>query len=342
MKSKILLLLVMLLSMSNIIYSQNTTDTTNQEKVIIELNDGTQKIGIIISDDGREILLLTSNIGKVYINKSNIKSIRPINNEDIVEEDGLVTTISPFQTRYYFTTNALPVKKKEGYTMIHLYGPEIHYGLTDNFSIGIMTTWIASPFVLAMKYTIPTKNEKLNFGLGSLLGSSGYLFQFRGWGGLQWGMVTLGDKINNITVSLGVSYINTGGINILYRPGVYDYQNGEYPNSYEEKKPTLVAPVIGVGGIVKLSSKLSFIWDSMLFLPKGTIKENNYEHIDNKEIVTIVEQERSGALLYLMPGLRFQNAPDKSFQIALAGVTYWEDGDSFSFPVPTVSWFRTF
>ena len=38
--------------------------------VLIIKNSGGEYIGEIISDDGREILLITKTIGKIYINKS--------------------------------------------------------------------------------------------------------------------------------------------------------------------------------------------------------------------------------------------------------------------------------
>ena len=86
----------------------------------------------------------------------------------------------------------------------------MHFSVSKNFSVGVMATWIASPIVLALKYTIPTRNEKLNFGFGTLLGSAGYLNQGKGYGGLHWGMLTYGDRKNNVTFSLGYSYLNTG------------------------------------------------------------------------------------------------------------------------------------
>jgi len=177
---------------------------------VVTLNSGEIRIGKIISDDGREVLLLSKEIGKIYIRKENIKSIAPYVEKEFQNVHGELRAAGPFTTRYCFTTNSLPIKKNENYALVNLYGPEVHFAVSNRFSIGIISTWIASPFILATKYTIPTKNEKLNFGLGTLMGTSGYLNAFRGFGGLHWGMVTYGDRLNNITFSAGFSYIKSG------------------------------------------------------------------------------------------------------------------------------------
>ena len=184
-------------------------EVTDSTKIITMIN-GEVRVGEIISDDGREILFLSKDIGKVFILKQDVKSIRPFKPEvgEIVEGDYFVN--SPFNTRYYFTTNARPLKKGEDYAMIHLYGPEVHFSVSDRFSIGVMTSWIASPFVLAAKYSIPTKSPNVNFGLGTLVGTSAFLNSFRGFGGLHWGMATFGDEKQNMTISLGYAYMNLG------------------------------------------------------------------------------------------------------------------------------------
>ncbi|MGB1647360.1 MAG: hypothetical protein ACPG9I_08705, partial [Crocinitomicaceae bacterium] len=61
-----------------------------------------------------------------------------------------------------------------------------------------MTTWIGSPLIAVGKYTIPTNNKKVNFSIGTMFGTSGYLNEFRGFGGLHWGTFTYGDRKNNI------------------------------------------------------------------------------------------------------------------------------------------------
>ena len=158
---------------------QEASDTTKKQLFLIRKTDGNELYGFIISDDGREILLETKTIGKVYINKSDIKEIintkRSVNVDSIDDESYTEFRDSgPFTTRYYFTNNALPVKKGEDYAMIHLYGPEIHFSLNDKLSFGVMSTWIASPIALASKYSLHSDGNN-HVALGTILGTSGYL-----------------------------------------------------------------------------------------------------------------------------------------------------------------------
>ena len=308
-------------------------EVTDSTKIITMIN-GEVRVGEIISDDGREILFLSKDIGKVFILKQDIKSIRPFKPEvgEIVDGDYFVN--SPFNTRYYFTTNARPLKKGEDYAMIHLYGPEVHFSVNERLSIGVMTSWIASPFVLAGKYSIPTKNPNLNFGLGTLLGSSAFLNSFRGFGGLHWGMATFGDETQNFTVSLGYSYANLGNLNA---------------------SSLTTAPVISVAGIKKIGKKASLFFDSMLFFgneKKKTTSTTDYIFspiTGNYEYITFTTTNSvRNTLGFFMPGMRFQSGPKTAFQFALAGVIFSEKNtvtnvrDIFSRPIPQCSWFFKF
>ena len=321
---------------------------------VLTTTDGTVRVGYIISDDGREVLFMDNTIGKVYIPKEKIKSIIPFSQS--VESLGQTATAEftgpegPFTTRYYFTTNALPIKKGENYAMIHLYGPEVHFALSDRLSLGFMTTWVASPFILAAKYTIPTKNEKLNFGLGTMMGTSGYLGGFSGWGGMHWGMITVGDRLKNFTFSAGYSYVNAGRYGSSYpEPGTYPAVTDEWGTNFDYNLPdassTISTPIIGFGGIARVGKKASFIFDSMIFFPterKGSESEYFYGPggIPVETVVTETGGGTTNVFAFIMPGMRFQSSPNKAFQFALAGVmnSSWD----IAVPIPMVSWFKKF
>jgi hypothetical protein len=335
-----------------------TENTDTERKLMrIVMKDGSERIGYILSDDGREILLETKSIGNVYLNKSEIASIEEIPEDKVDKFINEKPGKDAFTTRYYFTTNAIPLEKGEHYGMINLYGPEVHYTPADNLSVGIMTSWIASPFVLALKYTIPTQNEKVNFGLGTLFGTSGYLNMFQGFGGLHWGMITFGDKDKNLTISGGISYLQAGLSDRIYEiPGTYYPSNPTDPNPYinipyETRTPNpLIAPVISVGAYIKATEKATFIIDGMLFFAsrkdQRTVRESVYGGVDewgnNVDLIstTVSLEDYRGTLLYLMPGMRFQSTARRAFQISMAGVSYFEnDRLQFTFPVPMCSWF---
>lgn len=333
-------------------FSQETTKPDSL--VQITMKTGDIYVGQVLSDDGREVLLLTAEIGKIYLQKEKMESIKPyvhtINN---LKEGGFQSS-GPFTTRYYFTTNALPIKKSENYAMINLFGPEAHFAVTDKFSAGIMTTWIASPMVLALKYTLPTKNPKVNFGLGTLMGSSGYLLQGRGYGGLHWGMVTFGSRLSNITFSGGYAYADFGFDRRITTPGIYPaIDNGFgtkfFPDSYNlptQKKPIDKAPIFGIGAITKIGKKTSFIFDSMVLFNTNNLTTVNYVFVqpENTEpdYIQVTQEGRRNITAFFMPAIRYSFSQNKAFQFAAAGVVARIDGDYVSFPVPMCSWFFKF
>ena len=117
------------------------------KKYLVTRHDGIEYRGEILSDDNREILMNTKTVGKIYIPKFEISTIH-----EIVEERSVGYTYQaegPFTTRYSFTTNAHPIKKGENYGMLNIYGPEFHLAVSDRLNVGLMSTWIASPIVLA-------------------------------------------------------------------------------------------------------------------------------------------------------------------------------------------------
>ncbi|RCL77002.1 MAG: hypothetical protein DBW72_00630 [Flavobacteriales bacterium] len=336
---------------------------------LVEKHDGTKYIAKIISDDGRELLLQTEALGKLYLPKSEVKRISKI--EDVGEiKDGEFREESPFTTRYAFTNNALPIKQRNHYAMVNLFGPEIHFAVSDRLNLGIMTTWIGSPLIAVGKYTIPTDNEKVNFSIGTMLGTSGYLNQFRGFGGLHWGTFTYGDRKNNISFSAGFGYFNSGDNAFSYEPGVYvgdsntftypdgsSYTSYNYPNIPVSEIPNLIkAPILSVAGIFQLTNKASLFFDSMLALGKSNRTQvtysggqYNYDPITGEPlpssnyVATVTEPEQISAVaLYVMPGMRFQKNENRAFQIALAGVSVWDNGNNYTFPLPTMSWFFKF
>lgn len=353
--------------------AQNNPVDTNT--YVILKNDGNEYIGKILSDDGREVLINTDKLGKIFIPKSDIKSILLIDRQkDLINDEYRERGV--FTTRYQFSTNSFPIEKGENYAMVNFYGPEVHFAVTNRFSIGVMASWIASPLVLAMKYTIPTQNEKLNFGFGTLMGTSGYLNQGKSFGGLHWAMMSYGDRKNNITLSLGYSYLKMGNNNnqVFEQPGIYDavIDGSGYPSfNYNIpvysisnlKSDFTTAPILGLAGITSVGKKASFVCDAMLlfgksktidyYQPYANYVYNAQNQPDYTEIYDVqkIESTNRSVNLILMPGMRFQKSESKAFQISLAGIIGKRQNtdyngqptvSNYSFPIPMCSWFYKF
>ena len=309
MKGIILFLFTIAFSLCSHINAQfaEVDSLISKKLFLIIKNDGGEYIGEIISDDGREILVITKQIGKLYLNKSEISSITKVDEKINSINIGEFRASGPFTTRYYFTNNALPIKKNENYGLIHVYGPEVHLSVANKTSIGVMASWIASPIALALKQQI-ISYKKFHFSIGSIIGSSGYINQGQTYGGLHWGTITLGDRSSNISFSAGVFHINWPSNDDNFMSGVreigerfsysfydqeHDYYideedynaqwafedslnissnwgwNGNSNNSRYFYKNKQLSTVLGISGIAPVGKKASFIFDSMVFITEN-------------------------------------------------------------------------
>ena len=338
-------------------------DTTDK-RVVVTRNDGVQYVGVILSDDGREILLETELMGKVYIHKANIQSIRPVERVQDVQ-GGEFVGAGAFTTRYAFTTNALPVKKGENYAMLNLYGPEVHFAISDNTSLGVMSTWIGSPMALAVKRSFATNDPLLNFSVGGLFGTSGYLNSFEGYGGLYFGNVTYGNRTHNVTLAVGYAHVSSGkSEEWLVSSGSY-VNSSEYFDPFdpvfttsrfqENRNNQAGGPMFAIGAVTKVGPKASLVFDSMW----GMFRSNNrynvstvtmlqpptfpeYQGLYQHDVTLVDGDDEPVFMFFLMPGFRVERTENKAFQFNLAGISFTNEGDRISFPFPMCTWFYGF
>jgi hypothetical protein len=335
------------------VFSSIIMSAQEQGRVVVVLSNGNEYIGTISKDDGREIYLMTENMGGVYLQKAEIRSVKPITSESQVVS-GEFRNTGPFTTRYAFTTNALSINKGENYTMLNLYGPEVHMAVSNRLSIGVMSSWIGSPLILAAKFTFPTKNPNVNFSVGNLAATSGYLQSFRGFGNLGFANMTLGNRLNNVTLAAGYFIYRGGGQENFTQetvPFVDNSYSAYYPAPQGLPRP-VHGPMFSLGGIARIGAKASFVFDSMLGFFEHTYYEEQtttlvpetYNPIFTPGLYShrIAKQTSNSSVLFIMPGMRFQRDERKAFQFNLAGIMISDSGDSFSTPLPMCTWFYRF
>ncbi|WP_421774810.1 hypothetical protein [Gracilimonas sp.] len=190
--------LLLLAGMTSQIYAQNESDTTKTYMVI--KNDGSRYVGKIISQDSREVVLSTKDLGEIVIPKHEIKEIRELSEAEITD-DGRLRRDNTFATRYYISTNANPISKGENYIIWNLYGPDVQFGISDDFGVGLVTTWFGSPIVGSAKYSLYKKNN-VGLAIGTLLGTGSWASPDYGIA-LPFGSVTIGEINKNISLSVG-------------------------------------------------------------------------------------------------------------------------------------------
>lgn len=289
--------------------AQNTAkDSTMNKTKMVAMKNGTEYIGEILSDDGREILLNSLSIGKIYLTKSEIKEITDIASKNDVKE-GVYVGDDIFATRYFISTNGFTVKKKDTYVMLSLFGPEFQKAITDRFSLGIMTTWGFAPFAATGKYSMPIAKNTY-WGAGFIAGSSTWIESFRFAGGLLFSSLTYGDRNYNISGSLGYGFLKdfSPRTETTY---VFDPNSNITSQTTHTYNRTGNALLASLAGTARLGRKASFIL------------ENFYYNDSNNK------------LFVMIPGFRFSNSPNRAFQFGVAGVF----SKNASFPLPMASWF---
>jgi hypothetical protein len=334
------------------------TDTT---RYLVVTTDGTEYVGLLVSKDSNGVWLQTQSLGQIQIPTVAIKSIQPFDpNSD--PKAATFNSGGVFTTRYQITTNCFPIKKGETYAMCNLYGPEVHFAVHKDFSVGLMTLWSASPIILALKYTRGTANPKINYGVGALLGSSGYLNRGRGYGGLYWGMLTYGDRRNNVTLSVGYGHVNDGynetTADTIFVPGTYPLINGVYPSIPVQEFITTGGPsifaagVIGLAGMVKMNKKNTFVFDCMylnaidrsphyLGFSQYPTDDFNYFTLQTEGVIipeATYWNKGPGSrhhILMLLPGVRMERSANKAMQLMFGAII----AEDRVIPFPMASWF---
>jgi hypothetical protein len=205
----------------------------------ITKNDGAIYIGVILSNDEKGVLIETKDLGKILIPKHEIKSIGIYDGSRTSSSSGSSLN-DLYSTRYFLTTNGLPIEKGDEYLMLAWYGAEAHFAVSDNLSVGVMTTWFAIPVIGSVKYSI-NLTENLNLGLGALVGSGSWLAP-AAFGGLGYGSLTLGNRSSNLSLSAGYAYVNSG------------------------KADSGHAPLMSIAGMAPIAKKVSFVFDSFIYL----------------------------------------------------------------------------
>lgn len=324
----------------------NTLAQTNENqdpvKMVVTKNDGTVYIGFILEDDGRELLLNTEEIGKIYIPKSLIKKIETYdsyikNKEEIKKEepidpieevkneepkDTVVTapeieevkeTASRITTKYIQSDNAYPLRRGEAFVKLMPVGLEAQIPLMKNWSMGVMTSYFGAPLAIKSKLSFKVFDSSyfsVDMMYGSMIFGSLFGSGASDGGGLISTGFTFGNRRTNFTIRGGY-----GMIHQVRNTGFWNDTTG----FFTEGPDVFVLDHFGManfGGIINISDKLDIVLDLFGVFGSGT---------------TLV----TGAA-----ALRFGPSPQHRFQTGLA-VGIMNQG-ALPIPVPLLSYTYVF
>lgn len=193
--------------LANLAYGQVQPDSSRMVK--IETLDGNDYLGILLAEDSLKVEIETSILGKVTIPRTSIKVMSHVQTAEI--KAGKLWAKNTQSTRYFWSPNGYGLKKGEGYYQnIWVLWNQASVGVTDYFSIGagmlplFFFGGTSSPVWVVPKFSIPVVKDKFNLGVGALTGV--VLGEENAGFGLVYGLGTVGNRNNNLTVGLGYGY----------------------------------------------------------------------------------------------------------------------------------------
>ncbi|MEL6675612.1 MAG: hypothetical protein AAFR61_25615 [Bacteroidota bacterium] len=311
MKNPIIYFIAFLLTFGTFTQLQGQETQSSKISKVIK-HDGTEFVGVILFQDAREVLIRTEEIGEVVIPKHEINKIEDGNASDYIKDKYVGE--NRFSTRYFYSSNGFDIKKGEHYAMLNLYGPEIHFAVTDGLSVGVMTSWLADPIIGSIKYS-KSLHDNIHIGVGALVGTSLWGVLYRGQGILGYGSLTIGNRTANLTLSGGMTYVQ-GKI-------LPDFGIDDTPVS------AVSSPLLSVAGMVKVSKNLSMVGDSFIYTG------GDQEVVVDGEIL----QENVPTTALIMLGLRYASNARNAFQFGFVSAV--SDGEFYQVPLPMLTWFRS-
>ncbi len=143
-----------------------------------------------------EIKLKTETSGIITLYLALVDDIKPIEDQNL--KQGTYWMPNPNATRYFFAPTAFNLKKGDGYYQnAYLLANSLNYGITDNFSFGGLV--VIPAFALITPKFGFTVTPYFHLGAGFM----GGVILGPALAGLAYGVSTLGNIENNITLGIG-------------------------------------------------------------------------------------------------------------------------------------------
>lgn len=200
MKNGITALIIAMAMIVSTSVCQAQEEPADPPKTEVTMKNGEVYVGTIVEETDEQLILQTEN-GKLYLVKSNIKSLEtlPVGFKYAFQ--------TPNATRYFFSPSAKSLKKGEGYYQnVMVSGNFVNYGITDYLSVGGGLEFIS----LVTGDPILFFTPKVGTSLGEKTAVSAGLFLIRTpdseYVGITYGSFTFGSDESNVTLGGGWAF----------------------------------------------------------------------------------------------------------------------------------------
>jgi hypothetical protein len=201
---------------------QEKSDSTDKKlTVVVETKDGSRFVGKFIERRTDTVVLQTEAMGLIYLAESQMKSIDEVGK---VKEGSTNSSWfrNPYAAQGLFFPTGISLKKGEGnYQNLMVGLNSIHYGITDNFSLGggleiISFAVTGNPVIyVEPKLSYSFSNNLHMSGGVYLLGSTSNFSSNSSIFALPFANLTYGNRDNNVTVGTYFSPQSGGGQLVL-------------------------------------------------------------------------------------------------------------------------------
>ncbi|MBB1284726.1 hypothetical protein HRH25_10120 [Flavisolibacter sp. BT320] len=203
---------------------------------LIKLTDKSELVGHYVERTSDYLVFRTPAVSRLQIAFDQIVSIQELSASNI--KGNVYWSPNPRPTNYFFWPSAINLKKGEGYFQNNmLFLNSVHYGVTDNISIGggleFISLFSGTPVLFfTPKVTFPA-GKNFHAGAGVLL----VTIPDEGSGGFLYGSATAGSIEHNVSGSLG-----------------FGFAGGEFAST----------PLINISGMTRVSRKLMLMSENWI------------------------------------------------------------------------------
>ncbi|MEM8967653.1 MAG: hypothetical protein AAGE93_14635 [Bacteroidota bacterium] len=201
-------LTLLLLLVSTSLFAQKLPSDSVQ-LWLVQTTDGNEYVGEIIEQTGNQVRLLTRNLGEITIKNSDIKSMETVIPERFLTRQS--ARRGPYSTRYFIAPSGYNLARGEGYYQnTWVLFNQARVGLTDHISVGFglvplfLFAGAPTPIWIAPKVSIPISPDRVNLGIGGLIGT--VLGESSTAFGTVYGVGTFGSRNKNLSVGLGYGF----------------------------------------------------------------------------------------------------------------------------------------
>jgi len=211
---------------------------------MVRLSDKTEFIGKFIERTPGSVVFRSSAISRLEVPLDKIVSIQELTTSSM--KGDVYWSPNPRPTNYFFWPSAINLKKGEGYFQNNmLFLNSVHYGITDNISMGGGLEFIS----LFAGYPILFFTPKITFPVGRNFHAGGGVLLVtvadEGVAGFLYGSATAGTVEHNLSGSLG-----------------FGFADGEFSST----------PLLNISGMTRVSTKMMLMSENWIVpLPDETV-----------------------------------------------------------------------